>query len=114
MIETAALEDGKVRLALSDGGTRLVDHVVLGTGYEVDVRRYPFLEDALVSRLRVDVGHPVLRRGLESTVSGLHFVGAPAARSFGPIMRFVVGSWYAGPAVAERIRGRYRPFRRSF
>jgi hypothetical protein len=29
-------------------------------------------------------------------------------------MRFVVGSWFAAPAVAEAIRGRYRPFRHSF
>jgi hypothetical protein len=29
-------------------------------------------------------------------------------------MRFVVGSWFAAPAVADRIRGRFRPLRRSF
>jgi hypothetical protein len=113
-IVSAAPDGEQVRLELDGGETRSVDHVVLGTGFEVDVRRYPFLEAGVVSRLRLELGHPVLGRGLESSVPGLHFVGSPAARSFGPIMRFVVGSWFAAPAVTDRIRGRFRPFRRSF
>jgi hypothetical protein len=113
-IEDARVEGERVELRLAGGDARTVDHVVLGTGFDVDVTRYPFLDDAIRSRLRLEAGHPVLGRGLESSVAGLHFVGAAAARSFGPIMRFVVGSWYAAPAVADRVRGRYRPLRRSF
>ncbi len=113
-IDDAHVEGDQIVLRLSDGSRRTVDHLVLGTGFDVDIRRYPFLTDAIVSRLRLEAGHPLLGRGLESSVKGLHFVGSPAARSFGPIMRFVVGSWYAAPTVAERVRGRYRPFRHSF
>ena len=51
-------------------------------------------------------GYPVLGPGLETTVPGLHVVGAPAAWSFGPIMRFVSGGWFASRAVAGRIAGR--------
>jgi hypothetical protein len=46
-------------------------------------------------------GYPLLRPGMESSVPGLHFVGAPAAWSFGPIMRFVSGGWYTGRALAQ-------------
>ncbi len=49
---------------------------------------------------------PRPRPGLESSVAGLHFVGAPAAWSFGPIMRFVSGSWYGGQRRRARIAGR--------
>jgi hypothetical protein len=42
---------------------------------------------------------------MESSVPGLHFLGAPAAWSFGPIMRFVSGGWYTGRAVARAIAG---------
>ncbi len=45
-----------VKLSLSDGSTREVDRVLLGTGFKIDVRRYPFLTPELVSR------HPVGRR----------------------------------------------------
>lgn len=98
-------EDG-VRLTLDDATTRVVDHVFLGTGYQVDVRRYPFLSPELTGALELDEGLPLLAGGLESSVPGLHFVGAPATRSFGPIMRFVVGTWFAAPAVTRRVTGR--------
>jgi FAD-dependent urate hydroxylase len=111
----AARRNGHLHLSLSDGSGREVDHVLLGTGYRVDVGRYPFLSDEILRALRVRDGHPPLRAGLESRVPGLHFVGAAAGRSFGPIMRFVVGSWYAAPSVASRIAGeRPRLLRRAF
>ena len=73
-----------LRLSLSDGTTREVDHLMFGTGYRVDVTQYPFLSGAVVRDLRVVNGYPVLGRGLESSIPGLHVLGAPAARSFGP------------------------------
>jgi FAD-dependent urate hydroxylase len=97
---------GSLRLVLDDGSERLVDHVLLGTGYQIDVRRYRFLEPDLGTELQIVGGYPRLGPGLESSVPGLHFVGAPAAYSFGPVMRFVVGSWYAAPAVTLRAVGR--------
>ena len=109
--EVRAAEDrgGAVTLRLTDGSTRTTDHVLLGTGYRIDVRRYPFLAPELADELELDAGYPVLGPGLESSVAGLHFMGAPAAASFGPIMRFVVGSWYAAPAVARRAADRRQP-----
>jgi predicted ATP-grasp superfamily ATP-dependent carboligase len=99
----------KITLMLDDGTTRSVDHVLLGTGYEIDVRRYPILNGELIDELQLSDGWPVLHGGLESSVPGLHFVGAPAARAFGPIMRFVVGTWYAAPAVTRRVLGQRQP-----
>jgi hypothetical protein len=112
---SAREQDGRVLLRLDDGSTRLVDHVLLGTGYKIDVRAYPFLEGELASSLRTVQGSPLLGRGLESSIPGLHFVGAPAAESFGPAMRFVVGTAYTGPALAQGISGRRMPlFRWAF
>ncbi len=106
---------GKAHLRLDNGSERLVEHVLLGTGYRIDVRRYPFLSSSLTARMRTVSGSPVLRRGLESSIAGLHFTGAPAAVSFGPAMRFVVGTAYTGPALAQGVLRRRRPlFRWAF
>jgi thioredoxin reductase/predicted ATP-grasp superfamily ATP-dependent carboligase len=112
----SALEnDGGIEVVLDDGAKRVVDHVLLGTGYRIDVPSYDFLSRSLVEQLHLRDGYPILGPGLESTVPGLHFVGAPAAYSFGPIMRFVVGTWYAGPAVAAGVAGsRHRPVRLAY
>ncbi len=102
-----AVRDGDaLRVSLSDGSVREVDHLMFGTGYTVDVARYSFLSEGILGELRSVDGYPVLGRGLESSVPGLHVLSAPAARSFGPIMRFISGSWYGGRAVARSIAGR--------
>lgn len=102
---------GAIRVELDDGSVREADSVVLGTGYAVDVRRYSFLSSELLGSMKLRAGAPVLGRGLESSVPRLHFIGAAAAPSFGPLLNFVVGTWFAGPALLDRVlarRGRVR------
>lgn len=94
---------GGLALTLDDGTRRRADHIMLATGYRIDVNRYDFLSSGLLRGLSVTDGYPDLTRGLESSVPGLHFVGAAAARSFGPIMRFVAGGGYAARAVTSGI-----------
>ena len=102
-IRAVAADNATVRVALDDGSERTVDHVVAATGFRVDVARYEFLDRELVAALRLIDGYPVLGAGFESSIPGLHFLGAPAAASFGPIMRFVAGTRYAGPALARAV-----------
>lgn len=102
-VREAGRDGDTVALTLSDGTRREVDHVILATGYRVDVRRYPFLGQELRDALALARGYPVLGAGLQSSVPGLHFAGAPAAYSCGPIMRFVSGSWYGGATVARAL-----------
>ena len=114
-IRSAATSNGHLRVELDDGSVLEVDHLLLATGYKVDVTRYRFLSPALLAALRVSGGYPRLGPGLESSVRGLHFVGAAAAGTFGPVMRFVTGSWFAAPAVTRAVLGKApAPFLRSF
>lgn len=102
-VTAAAARDGHLLLKLTDGTERQADHVVLATGYRVDVARYDFLAEELLQALRVRQGYPVLTDGFETNVPGLHMIGAAAADSFGPIMRFVCGTHYTGRALAGRL-----------
>lgn len=107
--------DGEVRVVLDDGTERRADHVILGTGYEVDVANYEFLGRDLLAALDIVNGYPRLTTGYESSIPGLHFLGAPAALSFGPVTQFVVGSWHAAPTVTRRVLGkRQRAVRLSY
>jgi cation diffusion facilitator CzcD-associated flavoprotein CzcO len=92
-----------LELTLDDGERLMVDHLLLGTGYRVDIGRYDVLAPELRAEVRSVGGFPVLRRGMESSVARLHFLGAPAAWSFGPIMRFVSGTWYSGRQLARAV-----------
>lgn len=109
-LQTASPRGDGLRVVTDDGSVRVVDHLMMGTGYRVDVARYEFLGD-LAAQVRSEHGYPVLRTGLESSVPGLHFLGAPAALSFGPVMRFVSGGWYAAERLNRAVTGSRGPTR---
>jgi NADPH-dependent 2,4-dienoyl-CoA reductase/sulfur reductase-like enzyme len=93
----------QINLELSDGTSRRVDHVMLATGYQVDISRYEFLSSEILRGVRTVNGYPLLGPGLESSISGLHFVGAPAAHSFGPLCRFVAGTQFTARALSRWV-----------
>jgi len=96
----------RLQVQLDGGENRTVDHLLYGTGYRVDIGRYGFLARELVDAIRQVNGYPILGPGLESSVPRLHFLGAPAAWSWGPIMRFVSGSWFASRSLSRSVTGR--------
>lgn len=102
-VRSAAIRGKRLELKLSDGSERSVDHVLMATGYRVNVRKYEFLSASLRSALFLVDGCPVLTRGFESSVSGLHFLGAPAMWSFGPLMRFVAGADFAARTMTKAV-----------
>jgi hypothetical protein len=103
----SAKPDGEsLSLKLDDGTSRRVHHALLATGFRVDISKYPFLTRELLKGVKKVNGYPKLKAGFESTVPGLHFVGAPSAYSFGPLMRFVSGTNFAGRELANGIVGR--------
>jgi hypothetical protein len=107
-VQQARSEDSAVCLSLDDGSTRRVEHVILGTGYVIDMARLPLLGESIGGELRTYGGYPVLGAGFESSIPGLHFVGACSAWSFGPIMRFVVGTHFTARAVAKHLATKAR------
>ncbi len=88
---------------LNDASERRVDEVLLGTGYDVDISRYPFLSRELITEIQQFDGYPVLSRGFRSSVPGLYFIGATAARSFGPLLNFVAGTEFAARQLSNHI-----------
>lgn len=93
----------RVELSLDDGSTSSADHIILGTGYSVDITRYDFLTPEIVERVQVIGGYPVLRSGFRSSLPGLYFIGATAARSFGPLLYFVTGAEFASLSLVSEI-----------
>ena len=105
-VSQAVVMDNGLVLKLDDGSERRVDHVVLGTGYEVDISRYEFLPPELVREVRQFGGYPKLTSGFSCSVPGLHFIGATAARSFGPLLYFVAGTEFASRELVSHISRR--------
>jgi cation diffusion facilitator CzcD-associated flavoprotein CzcO len=80
-----------------------VDHVIAATGYRVTLSRLGFIEQPIQSRIRKVVDTPILDRNFESSIPGLYFIGAAAANSFGPLLRFAYGARYAADRVSRHL-----------
>jgi hypothetical protein len=93
----------EIILKLNDGSERRVDHVLLGTGYQVDISQYDFLPQELTRDIKQFDGYPQLTNGLRSSIPGLHFIGATAARSFGPLLYFVAGTEFASRELISHL-----------
>jgi FAD-dependent urate hydroxylase len=106
-----ARRDGD-RVALTlDSGSRDVDHVLLATGYRISVDKMHILDAQLRSRIVRHGDSPLLSAGFESSVAGLHFIGASAVASFGPLLRFIAGAGFAARRTAKAVADRSRPSR---
>src|SRR5262249_41328575 len=89
-----------------DTGERDFDQVLLATGYRIDIAGPGFFSPSVLAAIARDGGSPILSRGFESNLPGLHFIGASAVRSYGPLLRFVAGSGYAAGEVTREIVAR--------
>jgi thioredoxin reductase len=94
-LEKAEVRQDRVWLLLKgDRGwtEQVADHVIAATGYQVDMRRLPFLDDEVLSGMRVADGAPLLSSTFETSIPGLFVVGIAARYSFGPVMQFACGT----------------------
>jgi len=108
LVDSVRLQGERLRLQTDDGSEHIVDHVLLGTGYRVNVALCSFLAPALLRRVDLAEGYPRLDAGFETSSPGLHFLGAPAAWSFGPLMKFVAGTEFAARRLLQRVAGTAR------
>lgn len=97
----------KLRFAQDQSERQLVvDHVVAGSGYDIDVDRLKYIH----SDLRGAIGRlkraPRLNDAFGTSVPGLQFIGPASVMSFGPLFRFVVGAEYSARVVSAHLAER--------
>ena len=98
-IATTSGNGTSVCATLSDGRRLTTDHVMLATGFRIDLRKLTMIHPSLLADIGAAGSVPVLNSRFESTVPGLYFVGMTALPAFGPLYRFVAGA----PASARRV-----------
>ncbi|WP_052181659.1 NAD(P)-binding domain-containing protein [Cupriavidus sp. GA3-3] len=105
-IRQAEVKNGQVVLQVAtrnETSCLSADHVVVATGFKVDMARHSFISQELLNSLSLIDGSPSLTRNFETNVRDLYVVGPAAALSFGPALRFIYGAKYAAPQLARHI-----------
>ena len=78
-----------LKITLSDNSALMIDHVILATGYKVDLAQIPMLTAGnFADQINTKNGFPVLDEGFQSSIPNLYFTGFPAAQDFGPFFGF--------------------------
>ncbi len=108
-IQQSQESGGRVALRVGRPGAEadrrlVVDHVIAGSGYAIDVARLEFLDPELRRSIKCIEQAPRLNQSFESSVTGLRFIGPTSAMSFGPLFRFVVGADYTARTIAAHLR----------
>jgi thioredoxin reductase len=96
----------KVRLQTTSDRTErnmTVDHVIAGSGYDINVERLTFLSPELRSAIECHSGGPKLNSTFLASIPGLYFIGPLSHISFGPLFRFVVGAEYTARTVSAHL-----------
>ena len=102
----SCIEDGNGELAarLTNGESLIIDHVVLATGYKVDIARLPLLAAGnILERLETRNDFPALDDHLETSVPGLFITSMPAMQDFGPFFGFTVSVRTSAKLICERL-----------
>jgi hypothetical protein len=103
----------RIEVRLADGRTLHADHVILATGYKVDLHKLPMLHPSLRAEVDSHSSIPILTDDFQSSVRGLYFVGLPSVPAFGPLYRFVAGCGASASRVARSITENSRRPRRG-
>lgn len=107
VIDCRELASRELEVRLDVGERLLVDHVVLATGYKVDMTNVPFLaKGTLTERMELDNGFPVLDARFQSSIPGLFVTSMPATRDFGPFFAFTVSVNASAKIIGSAITGR--------
>lgn len=97
-------ENGELLVTLTNGESLDVDHIVLATGYKVDVAQLPVLANGnLLERLETRNGFPVLDDHFETSIPNLFITSMPAGQDFGPFFGFTVSVRTAAKLICRRL-----------
>lgn len=91
--EVSIVHDDQVKMTLSNGDERVVDHIILATGFHFDLEKIPFFSDSMKSMIsrEEDSHYPRLSANFESSLPGLYFAGTITSYSHGPTFKFILG-----------------------
>jgi glycine/D-amino acid oxidase-like deaminating enzyme len=85
----AELPSGELGVRLDNGRSFTADHVILATGYKVQLERIPLLAQGnVLPNIITRNGFPALDTHFQTSVPGLYITSMAASQDFGPFFGF--------------------------
>ena len=103
IVKAAEERRGSIKVTFDNGSQVDIDHLLMATGYKVDIQRLDFIEPTLSAEIATDQGAPLLDEDFMTTVSGLFITGLPAGRDFGPFFGFMRACGLSARIIGRRL-----------
>jgi len=98
------LSTGELVVTLNNGSEVIVDHIILATGYKVDISQVPFISNGnMMSILSIHNGFPVLDEHFQSNLPGLFITSMPASNDFGPFFGFTISARTSATLIGKEL-----------
>jgi cation diffusion facilitator CzcD-associated flavoprotein CzcO len=95
--------DGKLDVVMDNGQSLVIDHVILATGYQVNMNQVPFIGGNIRAKLNLNNGYPALDNRLQSSIERLFITSLPAMQDFGPFFAFTVAVKVSAKIIARAL-----------
>ena len=104
LVSSTAHANGEFEVLLNNDRTVRIDHIILATGYKVNINKVPFLANGnILSMLNTDNDFPVLDEYFQTNLPGLFITSMPASRYFGPFFGFTSGVRTSAKLVGKEL-----------
>ena len=105
IVACTELPTGELEVKLDVGERLNVDHIILATGYKVNMENVPFLAAGnVLSKLKTKGGSPVLDENFQCNIPGLFITSMAATRNFGNFFAFTVSAVASARIIGEAIK----------
>lgn len=98
------MPDGALTVTLNTGTTLTVDHIILATGYRVNMDYVPYLAQGnILDNLATTDGYPLLDEHFQTNIPGLFITSMPATRDFGPFFAFTISVRTSAKLIGQEL-----------
>ena len=95
---------GQYKVQLDNGRRLEVDHIILATGYKVDINKVPFLKSGnILPKLNINKGFPDLDGYFQTNLPGLYMTSVIATKSFGRFFAYIASCRTSSKVVGNHI-----------
>jgi cation diffusion facilitator CzcD-associated flavoprotein CzcO len=96
--------NGDIVAQLDSGERLVVDHIILATGYKVNIGQVPFLARGnIAAALATRNGFPVLDEHFQTNLPGLFITSMAANQDFGPFFAFTISTRTSAKLIGHAI-----------
>jgi len=95
---------GQYKVHLDTGRKLEVDHIILATGYKVDINKVPFLSSGnILHKLKINEGFPELDGHFQTNLPGLYMTSVIATKSFGRFFAYIASCRTSSNIIGNHI-----------